>query len=200
MKVNPQEVGQRIKSIRQNQGLSMSEFAAKIDSKARSGTVSNWETGKNLPNNTRLKKIASIGGVTINFLLYGDSDKTFSDIDGQYEPLKQLLYFFGLTKDAPQKSIDNKITQFLSGFFESEEGEHVDSPQIVYVPSKKTLSSTQDDPSGSSVHRIAINTSDAYKSILITNEDSNLLEKYRKLPEDKKKQLNDFLDFLSNQE
>ncbi|MDT2849720.1 helix-turn-helix transcriptional regulator [Vagococcus carniphilus] len=68
----PIDVGGRIKSIRTFKGLSMDEFAKMIDDKAKSGTVANWETGKNLPNNARLKKIAEIGGVSVNYLLSGD--------------------------------------------------------------------------------------------------------------------------------
>lgn len=49
-------IGNRIKRIRKRLGLTMEEFASKIDNKAKSGTVSNWETGKNLPNNARQKK------------------------------------------------------------------------------------------------------------------------------------------------
>lgn len=72
-------VGQRIKDIRTNQlGLSMTDFGARIDPKVKSGTVANWETGKNLPNNERLKKIAQIGGISVNELLYGDP-KTYLD-------------------------------------------------------------------------------------------------------------------------
>lgn len=66
------EVGLRIKDIRENKlGLSMSDFAGKIDSTSKSGTVSNWETGKNLPNKKRLIRIAELGNMHINELLYG---------------------------------------------------------------------------------------------------------------------------------
>lgn len=72
MKKDPIEVGKRINHIRTNVlGLSMSEFGERIDDKVKSGTVANWETGKNLPNNQRLKKIAEIGGYDVDELLYG---------------------------------------------------------------------------------------------------------------------------------
>lgn len=71
LKPDPQEVGNRIKQIRADKKLSMKDFAAKIDDKSRSGTVSNWETGKNLPNKKRLESIAEIGEITTNELLYG---------------------------------------------------------------------------------------------------------------------------------
>ena len=62
-------ISQRIRQIRKNLGLSMDEFARRIDPRAKSGTVSNWETGKNLPNNERLKRIAELGGITIDELI-----------------------------------------------------------------------------------------------------------------------------------
>ncbi|KRK40393.1 helix-turn-helix domain-containing protein [Loigolactobacillus bifermentans] len=74
-KEDAQAVGARIRAIRNNLGLTMSEFAAMIDSTAKSGTVSNWENGKNAPNLRRLKRIAELGGVDTNFLLNGLSIK-----------------------------------------------------------------------------------------------------------------------------
>ena len=62
-------VGERIKRIREELGVSMSEFALMIDDKAKSGTVANWETGKNLPNQKRLNRIAELGNTTVNQLL-----------------------------------------------------------------------------------------------------------------------------------
>ena len=62
-------VGERIKRIREELGISMSDFALLIDDKAKSGTVANWETGKNLPNRKRLNKIAELGNTTVNQLI-----------------------------------------------------------------------------------------------------------------------------------
>lgn len=78
-KPNPVSVGNRIREIRNNKGLSMSEFASRIDEKAKSGTISNWETGKNLPNNERLKRIAEIGNLSVDELLYGKPKDYSSD-------------------------------------------------------------------------------------------------------------------------
>ncbi len=74
--IDPEIVGSRIRIIRKGMGLSMSAFAERInrilnEKKIRSGTVSNWETGKNLPNKERLKAIAEVGGISVNELLYG---------------------------------------------------------------------------------------------------------------------------------
>lgn len=71
LKPDPHKVGFRIKQIRLKLNLSMSDFANKIDDKSKSGTISNWETGKNLPNKQRLEAIANLGSVTTNEVLYG---------------------------------------------------------------------------------------------------------------------------------
>lgn len=63
------EVGRRIKQIRKNKGLNQTDFAKRIG--ATLPAVSNWETGKNLPNNERLKAIADIGNLTVDELLHG---------------------------------------------------------------------------------------------------------------------------------
>lgn len=66
-------VGNRIKSTRKEKGLTMEEFGKKLNTSK--GAVNNWETGKNLPNNERLKRIAEIGGISVNELLYGKVGK-----------------------------------------------------------------------------------------------------------------------------
>lgn len=87
-KPSPIEVGQRIKNIRQQEGLSMDDFGSKVDGKAKSGAVANWETGKNLPNSNRLKRIAEIGNVSVDFLLHGSRD-----LLGNEMPIHELSLF-----------------------------------------------------------------------------------------------------------
>lgn len=72
MTIDKVAVGNRINLIRENLGLSMTEFGKRIDDTARSGTINNWVKGKNLPNNERLKRIADIGDVPVELLLYGE--------------------------------------------------------------------------------------------------------------------------------
>jgi transcriptional regulator with XRE-family HTH domain len=69
MEVNLKDVGNRIKNIRISRGDSMESFGKKLDtSKA---AVNNWEKGVNLPNNSRVKKIAELGNISVNELLFG---------------------------------------------------------------------------------------------------------------------------------
>lgn len=70
MFVNKKEVGQRILKIRRKYGYSMQKFGEIIDN-APKGSVNSWEKGVNLPNEKRLRQIATLGNMTFNELLYG---------------------------------------------------------------------------------------------------------------------------------
>ncbi|MEE6704442.1 helix-turn-helix transcriptional regulator [Limosilactobacillus reuteri] len=72
--IDKKALGRRIRAIRLQLGLTMEDFIERIDSKpgrGRSGTVNNWETGKNAPNKKRLQKIAELGGVSVEYLING---------------------------------------------------------------------------------------------------------------------------------
>lgn len=70
MKINNKLVGERIQNIRLSHGDSMEKFGEKFNTSK--GTVNNWEKGRNLPNKENLLKIASIGKMSVEELLYGD--------------------------------------------------------------------------------------------------------------------------------
>ena len=68
MGIDKKEVGRRIRRIRKEKGMNQSDFGKEVDN-AHKGLVSRWESGVNLPNNERLKKIAELGGMTVDELL-----------------------------------------------------------------------------------------------------------------------------------
>ncbi|MFJ7952193.1 helix-turn-helix domain-containing protein [Lysinibacillus sp. NPDC096418] len=65
-------IGKRIKNIRVSLGNNMEEFGKRLSPVATKGTVSKWENGKYIPSNDRLRQIAELGNVTMDFLLEGD--------------------------------------------------------------------------------------------------------------------------------
>ncbi|MGY0400710.1 helix-turn-helix domain-containing protein [Carnobacterium jeotgali] len=69
MVLNNKEVSNRIRNIRLNLGLTMEEFGNQLNTSK--GAVNNWEKEKSLPNKERLKKIAELGNMSVNELLYG---------------------------------------------------------------------------------------------------------------------------------
>lgn len=71
MDIDKKKVGLRIKSIRINRKESTADFAKNFDPEASDSLVSRWERGVNLPNNIRIKRIADLGDITVEELLYG---------------------------------------------------------------------------------------------------------------------------------
>lgn len=62
----------RINEIRTKLGLSMTEFGALLDTSKNS--VSQWEAGKVKPNAYRVRKIAELGNIPVEFLYLSDFD------------------------------------------------------------------------------------------------------------------------------
>ena len=67
---NKVEVGKRIKSIRQQKGLTQESFGELFG--ASKGNVATWEKGISLPNASRLREIADLVSITVEELLYGE--------------------------------------------------------------------------------------------------------------------------------
>ncbi|WP_435739739.1 helix-turn-helix domain-containing protein, partial [Enterococcus faecium] len=70
------EIGKRIQEIRVSLGYTLEEFGENLTPPASKSNVSRWEKGKNIPNKARLLSIAKLGGVSTEYLLTGNSQKT----------------------------------------------------------------------------------------------------------------------------
>lgn len=120
MFVDKKEVGQRILQIRRKYGYSMQKFGEIIDN-APKGSVNSWEKGVNLPNEKRLRQIATLGNMTFNELLYGSfneyTDKLVREKLGIQlseefsDTFCQLLQHNGFTYGD-----DLEIIRFVNGF------------------------------------------------------------------------------------
>lgn len=84
MEINNKLVGNRIKKIRSEKGMSQEEFGLLIKN-AHKSLVSKWEKGQSLPNNERLKRIAEIGNTTVDFLLYGSLESYAKELLNELE-------------------------------------------------------------------------------------------------------------------
>ncbi|MGX7014107.1 hypothetical protein [Vagococcus silagei] len=74
MSIDKQSVGLRISKIRKNlkdSKTSMAAFGKLLTPVADRSLVARWEKGINLPNEDRLHQIASLGGVSTDYLLFG---------------------------------------------------------------------------------------------------------------------------------
>lgn len=70
MNVDKEALGMRISNIRKSKGLTLEAFGELIDDAGKSA-VSKWEKGITIPNNKRLKKIAELGNITVDDLMFG---------------------------------------------------------------------------------------------------------------------------------
>lgn len=126
------EVGQRIRNIRSNLNLSMKEFAVVIDSKK--STVNSWERGLSIPKLDMLEKIAVLGNLSVNELLYGDLENY----------VKELIHFY--LKDDVEISNENKTTIYnLKPIFLKEKNIHeivnlINKSEYSYQDEMKILS------------------------------------------------------------
>ncbi len=68
-KIDKKAVGARIRAIRENVGMTMVEFGEWLET--TQSAVSNWERGENLPNKYRIKRIATVGKISVQDLLHG---------------------------------------------------------------------------------------------------------------------------------
>lgn len=71
-------IGERIKNIRQQKGMTLEEFGKMFG--ASKSNVRSWEIGKNLPNPERLKTIAKIADISVDTLLYGKMKERIAKI------------------------------------------------------------------------------------------------------------------------
>lgn len=138
MKPDAIEVGKRIKKIRTDLGYSMSQFGELISDSPKT-TVNNWERGINLPKEDKLKKIALLGKVTTNELLYGTPEEFISTIIVEHfrlqlNPLflKQIITF--LEKQKIDLYDEMAIIEFIQGIVDSGSLVEQESMYLSYTP------------------------------------------------------------------
>ena len=83
--VDKKAVGRRINKIRISKACTLEEFGNIF--KAGKSNVRKWEIGEVLPNKERQKKLAKMGNMTVNELLYGNIEK---DVEEVYQALIKL--------------------------------------------------------------------------------------------------------------
>lgn len=67
-------LGERIKFIRHEKHLTLADFGSLLDPPANKGLVSRWEHDKSIPGQERLKQIAKIGNISLEYLKNGQID------------------------------------------------------------------------------------------------------------------------------
>lgn len=68
-KIEIKKIGNRIKKIRMNKGLTQLQLSEMINIHVK--TIGNWENGESIPKKDILILLAAVGGVSFEYLLYG---------------------------------------------------------------------------------------------------------------------------------
>lgn len=91
---NKKIIGARIKEIRLKKGMTMVEFGELLDTSK--SNVSMWESGRSLPNPTRMLKIAKMDGITVSDLIKKNDNpeknqtlKAVNDVTAQLKTPRQ---------------------------------------------------------------------------------------------------------------
>lgn len=103
MKIDKKAVGRRIREIRISKACTLENFGNIF--KAGKSNVQKWEKGEVLPNKERQKKLAKLGQITVNELLYGNTEKDIQDL---YEQIIKLS-----KNDAT--TLINKVNEYFGG-------------------------------------------------------------------------------------
>lgn len=114
-------VGERIKSIRINNGKTQEQFGELFS--ASKGNVATWEKGVSLPNKERLKSISELGNITIDELLYGT------------EFTKESISNYILNNPESFKSdLNSAISDFVSNYLDDSKDllRNLDSGRVFY--------------------------------------------------------------------
>lgn len=114
-------LGQRIKNIRASLKMNQKTFSKRIGSTV--SALSNWENGRNKPNDIMIREIASLGAVSVNYLLTGESDskiKLLNDIESlekeieyQNSEISEIQSKINDINNKLEKSSTNKETELL---------------------------------------------------------------------------------------
>lgn len=85
------DLGQKIKELRMDKGLTMEEFGKLCNTEKQ--TVNNWEKGRNEPSPERLKLIADVAGKSVSEFVYGvPSAKTIKKLMEYLDAQEELFY------------------------------------------------------------------------------------------------------------
>lgn len=94
------DLGQKIKELRMDKGLTMEEFGKKMDTSK--GTVNNWEKGRNKPSPDRLKMIADIAGKSVSEFVYSaPSPDTIQKLIEYLETQEEIFHEYDWLLECP---------------------------------------------------------------------------------------------------
>lgn len=114
-------LGDRIKTIRLSLGLNLQQFGDEFNPVADKSIVSRWERGRSTPNAERIKKIAELGGISVEELLHGNVENfaynvLIEDINNKGSFYQNFVEKYSRYDNTSPKEIS---TSFVLDYFET---------------------------------------------------------------------------------
>ena len=106
---NKKNIGSRIFNIRKELNLTLEEWGKFFN--ASKGNVLLWEQGSSIPSRGRLEKIAKIGNITFNQLLYGSIDEFLEN--NIEELIKESDYPIDLTDNELSEKLKRELIEYV---------------------------------------------------------------------------------------
>lgn len=109
----------KIFSILQSKGIEQTVFAALLDVKPQ--VVSDWKSGRNKSYVKYIVKIASVLGVSVDYLLGSETNKENTELAEYLAVLAsrpEMQMMFNLTKDATKADVEAAV-KIVEAFLES---------------------------------------------------------------------------------
>jgi transcriptional regulator with XRE-family HTH domain len=103
-------IGERLKSLRKGVGLTQMGFAKSFQ--VSNGAVAMWETNKREPDNETLSRLADFFGVSVDYLLGRENEKTppVELTEGE----KRLMDLIVQLTDAEAEELSNYVDYLIS--------------------------------------------------------------------------------------
>lgn len=102
VEIDKKALGQRIKSIRLDKGMTLEEFGKLFG--ASKSSVLGWESGRNAPNKERLKTIAKLGDITVSQLISGETGSSHYNWEFIAELMEKFFNGLPIDKEAFEKT------------------------------------------------------------------------------------------------
>lgn len=168
-------IGQRVKTIRANLELDQRAFANKIG--ATVSALSNWENGRNKPNGIMLNKIAKLGNISVEELLFGEKQEILTFESGkEFDEYRELLL-----KKIISDDLKSRVTMFENDYIRAliNKGEEKISNFLSENSIKKLESAISEsinitpDNKNDYENLVQINIDSFYLSIALLNDESS---------------------------
>lgn len=126
--IDKRQLGSRIRTGRTKLGLSLEEFGEKINPPANKSIVSRWESGKSVPNNSRIISLAKLLNTDSKHLLFGSKREFISNVIKHSPNLYKELN----SRTINSKNLMDMVINFIINDLKDSSSDFLGNSELVY--------------------------------------------------------------------